>query len=108
MRGTCGGAALVKRERYTFEQFREALRRSGLDEETIIKVLGTLLSVRHEGMNVGGRPPEDDGQRVARVRAMMEAGLTRLKASEVAVADLSEPLKSQVKRRIYRKAKPSE
>lgn len=84
------------------------MRRAGLDEETSIRVLGTLLAVRHEGRNLGGRPPEDDSQRIARVKALMDAGVTRLKAADVAVADLSEPLRSQVKRRIYRKAKPSE
>lgn len=106
MRGTCGGAVLAKRERYTSEQFREAMRRSGLKETTIIKVLGTLLAVRHEGRNLGGRPREDDSQRIAFMKVVMEAGVSRWKASDVATADLPEPLRTTVRRRIYDKTSP--
>lgn len=109
MRGTCGGAVLAKREpTITFEHVREALRRAGVDEEMAIKVLGELLTVRHEGKNVGGRPLDDDEQRIAHTRALMRAGIKRWPAAGIATADLSEPAKTTARKRINRKAKPQE
>jgi hypothetical protein len=67
--------------------------------------LGELLAVRHEGRNVGGRRPEEDSQRIALVRTMMEAGVKRWRAAGAAVADLPEPLRTTVRKRIYGKAK---
>lgn len=82
------------------------MRRVGLDEETIIRVLGTLLAVRHEGKNVGGRPLDDDGQRIAYTRTLMQAGLKRWPAAGIATADLPEPARTAARKRINRKAKP--
>jgi hypothetical protein len=84
------------------------MKRSGIDEVTIIKVLGTLLSVRHEGKNAGGRPLEEDEERIARVKALMEAGVKRWRAAGIVTSDLPEPARSTARKRINRKAKPQE
>lgn len=84
------------------------MRRAGLDEETVILVLGKLLSVRHEGRKLGGRPPEDDSQRLALMKAMVKAGVTRWKASDAVTSGLPEPLRTTARKRVYRKFKLSE
>lgn len=83
------------------------MKRSGIDEVTIIKVLGTLLQVRHEGRNLGGRPLEDDTRRIELMAAMVEAGVNRWAAAGAATADLPESTRSATKKRIYRKYGPA-
>ena len=89
--------------RYTFEEILEALRRADLDQETVVKVGGGLLAVRHEKRRLGGRPPEDDSQRLALMAALVQVGVTRWQAAGIVTAELPEPARGTAKKRVYGK-----
>jgi hypothetical protein len=88
------------------EEIFEALRRAGLDQEMTIRVSGALLGIWKEKQQqrpLGGRPPEDDSQRLALMAALVQGGVSRLKAAAIVTADLLEPARETVRRRVYRK-----
>jgi hypothetical protein len=102
LRGTCGGCNLT---RFTIEEIQEALKRAGLDRVAMSKVIGGLFDLKRENRNVGGRPPEDDSQRLETMAILVLTGETQWGAAGYATEDLQEPARTTARKRINAKFK---
>lgn len=85
------------------EEIFEALRRADLDEEAISKVMGALIAVKYANPRLGGRPPEDDSQRLTIMTALVVAGASRWQAAGIVTQNLPETAREAARKRVYRK-----